>query len=397
MRRVAIVGIGITPHGKYFPLKTWRELLADAVFEALEDAGGMSPKQIQHGTVAYHGEATIECGGIGAVVSDYLGISPGGVTPTCQNCVGSLVALHTGWNFVASGKYDRVLVSGFEKGGDLIEYFEETTISTDSEYDYMLGFMHRDFASIVEKYYQKLYGYDGMETFARWAVQCDWYAKRNPKAIHYKTPPLTMDLAMSPTPEGFVARTLAQGEGASAAILVPAEDAYKYNNKPIYLDAISYKCASAYSGNHFFYAGFESKELQSLAIIPPASLIAASQEAYEMAGITVSDIDLAQVYDMGGAGIIHMESLGIFPVGRGAEMVKRGETAIGGKCPANTDGGRIRFGHASGADGTDMIAESVIQLRGEAGERQVPNAKVAVCQSTGGPEAAVSVAVLKNE
>lgn len=372
-------------------------MLADAVFEALADAGNLSPKDLQAGAVAYQGEATIEAGGIGATVADYLAMAPANVTALSSNCAGSLVATHLGWNLVASGKYDRVLVAGFEKTGDLLEPYETIPVSTDVEYDYMLGFVHRDGFAMMESMYCKKYNYPTLVPFAAWAVQCDWYAKRNPKAFHYDTPPLTIEEAMARTPEGFIKRSLAVGEGASAIILVPADEAKAYNPKPVYLDGVAYKCTSHYLGDHFYYKGLNYPGLEKFDVGESALTVAAREEAYAMAGITAEDIDLAQVYDMGASGIVQMEALGIFPLGEGGRAVMAGETAIGGRCPANTDGGRIRFGHASGADGTDMVGESTIQLRGEAGERQVPDARIAVCQSTAGTNAAIAVAVLRRE
>ncbi len=396
-RRVAIAGVGVTVHGRYFPYKTWQEVLADAVFEALANSKNMSPKALEVGTVHYQGEAMIEAGGIGTIIADYLGMAPAPVIAGSANCTGSQVGLYMGWHLVASGRYDRVLVSGFEKGGDVIQAFELIPVSSDPEYDYMLGCVHvYDFA-MTDACYLKKYGYPSIEPIAQWAVQCDWYAKRHPKALHYQTPPLTMAEAMETTAEGYRRRFLAQGEGASAVILVPADEAKHYTDKPIYIDGISYKCTSTYYGNRFYYKGFNYPGLDKFDAAESAVTIPAREEAFGMAGIKPDDVDLVEVYDLFGSGIQQMEALGIFPFGEGGRAVLDGETAIQGRCPANTDGGRIRFGHASGADGTDMVAEAVIQLRGEAGERQVADAKVAVCQSTAGINAGATVVVLSNK
>jgi acetyl-CoA C-acetyltransferase len=302
----------------------------------------------------------------------------------------------SGYGLVASGLYECVLVCGFEKGMDPINRFELINVSFDTDYDYTMGLTHKDAFSLMNERYRIKYGYT-LEPYAQWAVTCDWYAKRTPKARHYKTPPLTMEAAMQNTPLGDRLREMAMGEGAGAVLLVSADRARQYKKDPVYIKGISFKNAPHYVPNHWHHKGLKIEGAEQYDLAEGPIMMEAAREAYAMANITVEDIDVVQVYDRQAAGIIGLEGLGCFPLGEGGKAVMNGETTLQGKYPTNTDGGAVRFGFASGAKGCVQVTEIVTQLRGEAGERQVPNARIGVCANTGGMFAQVGTVVLSNE
>jgi acetyl-CoA acetyltransferase len=100
----------------------------------------------------------------------------------------------------------------------------------------------------------------------------------------------------------------------------------------------------------------------------------ASKVAYEMAGIGPEDVDVAQLQDTEvGAEIFHMAENGFCEDGDQEQMIQLGETEIGGRIPVNTDGGCLANGEPVGASGLRQVYENVLQLRGQAGKRQVPN------------------------
>jgi acetyl-CoA C-acetyltransferase len=100
----------------------------------------------------------------------------------------------------------------------------------------------------------------------------------------------------------------------------------------------------------------------------------ASKAAFEMAGIGPEDVDLAQLQDTeAGAEVMHMAENGFCEHGEQEMMIQAGETEIGGKFPVNTDGGCLANGEPIGASGLRQVYENVLQLRGDAGARQVPN------------------------
>lgn len=121
----------------------------------------------------------------------------------------------------------------------------------------------------------------------------------------------------------------------------------------------------------------------------------AARVAYAQAGIIAADIDLAEVHDCFTiAEIVAMEDLGLASPGSAVELIRAGETGIGGRMPVNPSGGLKAGGHAIGATGVGQVYEAVKQLRGEAGERQVADAMVAVTHNVGGVGGTCAVQVL---
>jgi acetyl-CoA acetyltransferase len=119
-----------------------------------------------------------------------------------------------------------------------------------------------------------------------------------------------------------------------------------------------------------------------------------------MAAVGPEDINVAEVHDATAFGELHqIEQMGFCPVGEGGPFVESGATALGGKIPVNTSGGLISRGHPIGASGLAMVYELVTQLRGEADERQVQGARMAMVENGGGVlgfgEAAMSIHILE--
>ena len=131
---------------------------------------------------------------------------------------------------------------------------------------------------------------------------------------------------------------------------------------------------------------------------PSLSRVAADR-AYELAGVGPDDIDVAEVHDATAFGEIYQaEMLRFCEVGSGGPFVAGGATALDGRIPLNTSGGLLSKGHPIAASGLSMIHEIVMQLRGEAGERQVPGARLGLVENGGGimglEEAACCVTIL---
>lgn len=125
-----------------------------------------------------------------------------------------------------------------------------------------------------------------------------------------------------------------------------------------------------------------------------------AKAAYEQAGISPADIDVAEVHDATAyAEIQQVENLGLCPIGEGGPHAEAGHTRLGGRTPVNPSGGLVSKGHPVGATGLAQIHELVTQLRGEAGTRQVEGARIAVAENGGGfldvEEGATVVSVLE--
>ena len=168
-------------------------------------------------------------------------------------------------------------------------------------------------------------------------------------------------------------------EGGVAMVLCRAEDAKKYTDRPVYLKAVSTKTRK--------FGSFEVLAPSIALDRDPGPTTAASKAAFEMAGIGPEDVDVAQLQDTeAGAEIMHMAENGFCEHGEQEQMLANGETEIDGRLPVNTDGGCLANGEPIGASGLRQVYENVLQLRGDAAERQVPNdPKVAYTHVYGAP------------
>ena len=149
-------------------------------------------------------------------------------------------------------------------------------------------------------------------------------------------------------------------------VLCKATEARKYTNKPIFLKAAVMRSRR--------FGSFEVKSswLPKEENVGPT--VDASVAAFEKAGIGPEDVDVAQLQDTeSGAEIMHMAENGFCEDGEQEDMLRKGETEINGRLPINTDGGCIANGEPIGASGLRQVYENVLQLRGDAGARQVPN------------------------
>jgi acetyl-CoA acetyltransferase len=176
----------------------------------------------------------------------------------------------------------------------------------------------------------------------------------------------------------------APDEGAAAVVMCRADIAHRYTSTPVYLRSVEVRTRryGAYEVNTTFAPVEEDL----------APTVYAARAAFEKAGVAPTDVDVIQLQDTdAGAEIIHMAECGFCPHGDQEKLLADGATEIGGPMPVNTDGGLIANGEPIGASGLRQIHEIVRQLRGEAGERQVPgNPKVGFTQLYGAPGTAAA-------
>jgi acetyl-CoA C-acetyltransferase len=165
-------------------------------------------------------------------------------------------------------------------------------------------------------------------------------------------------------------------DGAAAAVIVRAEDAHLYSDKPLYVHALAMDAGSGTGRND---SDYDYSELSEAAV--------SSQAAYEQAGITdpASEISLAEVHDcFTPTEMVLMEELGFSERGRAWRDVLDGRYDRDGALPVNIDGGLKSFGHPVGASGLRMLFEMWLQFRGEAGQRQVADPTLGLVQNQGG-------------
>ena len=145
-----------------------------------------------------------------------------------------------------------------------------------------------------------------------------------------------------------------------------------------------------------YYVKFEVPEDLSAATYE--AIRVAAQRAFKSCGKKPKDLDLLEVHDnFTISEIIALEEIGIFKRGEAAEKTLKGHTRIGGEIPVNTSGGLKARGHAPGATGIAQVIEIVQQLRGDAGDRQIKNAKIGLTENHGGTAATAVVHIMEVE
>jgi acetyl-CoA C-acetyltransferase len=361
-------------------------MLCTAVFEAIDDAG-LEPRDLEGGVVAFHGEAALETGNIGPLVSDAIGMSPASVTGISTACSGGGYALYHAHALVASGLCKMALAAGFEKGSDLYEYIETIGPSSDAEYDYAFGLTHLDWLALMSKQYMLKYGVNDPAAVEQWVEDRHRFARLHKKSFYYGQPML----AREDIQKSLLHLVSTRADGAVAAVVTTPEVAKRLRKRPIFIDGIACASSSAYLPHKF-------NGCPDLDIADSDTTRAACARAFGQAGIkSAMEADLVQVSD-GAPGIAFMEleAIGLYEAGQSWKGVIAGRHGPEGRYPANTHGGSIAFGHASGAAALVNVVESVTQMRDEAEERQVKRAvNVAVCQASGGANCNNTVAVLR--
>jgi acetyl-CoA acetyltransferase len=275
---------------------------------------------------------------------------------------------------IASGLYDVGLAVGVEKM--FLEDRARTISALISVSQIELSKVGMQFvgeAAMRCKRYMRRYG-GTKGDLALVAVKNSYNGSLNPYAYHRKAYTLEEILNSPLIAEPlhlYMTSTIA--DGAAAAILCSKDAATRYMGKP----PITIAACVLKSGRY--------RESDPLDTDIPSTITLTAHEAYLQAGMEPKDIDLAEVHDaMSPIELISCEDLGFCKKGEGLRFLKEGRTKIEGDIPINTSGGLCARGHPIGATGIAQVAEIVWQLRGEAGPRQVADAKVGMCEDSGG-------------
>lgn len=370
---------------------TWRRMATEAFWQVLESTGVTIP-EIDMAAVAYN-DRTIIDSSIGPQVADALGIVPKPVVVSASACAGNGVASYVAWNAIASGRCDVVLSLGFARSDNYDSMEAMNSQGNYCDLDYALGLTHINYGAIRDDFYKRKYG-ASIEDAARWAYQCHWYAQRNPLAATFGKPMPVMEELAADTPEAERDRQATNRGGVASCMIFAGEDvARKYTDNPAIFN-VAYAYRPPYIGNFFNYPikGLKDYDLANL-----PGLMLAAKEAYGLAGIAPDQVDVAQVHDLTAyEGMMAVEALGIWELGKGKDHVAAGSMALDSRCPVNTYGGGVAFGHGSvGCDFQAGLIENFWQLRGECGERQVKNPKIAVNSSYGTHHSLDAVGVLQ--
>lgn len=385
MREVGIVGIGHTKFGK--SNVPFIDMACDAALQAMDDAGAKTGRknvidQVFLGTMAAGMVQRIS--GLASAVVDTLNLRPA-MAETIENGPASgASAVKLGVYAIASGACDCVLVVGAEgmravtgwEGTD----FVATMLHPEAEYKY--GITLPSFAGLFTRLCMDKYGVTSRD-LSIVSVKNHANACLNPnahiKAI-VKLERITDERIINAT-NPLVADPLRQydmcpvSDGAAAVLLVAKDKQEELG----FGDKKFVRIAGVGSATDTHVVANREVPTDLLAVRLSA------QMAYKMAGVGPEDIDVAELHDAFQIlEIEESEEVGLFPRGTGHLAAREGKTEIHGEMPINTSGGLKAKGHPLGATGVSQIVELVKQLRGEAGERQVPGAKTALAINFGG-------------
>ena len=380
MRRVAVIGVGLTRFGKHD--RTSAELFAEAAGEAIVDAeiAPSSIRALYYGNVTGgEGERQLHTGPLAATL---LGLADIPTTRFETACATSHAAFRHAVMEVSAGISDVVLVGGAERvlhipTDHATEYF---AYCSDASWEQPVGLTFPGVFALIARAHMEKHG-TTEEQMAHVAVKNHRHGVHNPKAQFRKE--ITLETVLK---SAYVADPLKLfdccpfTDGAAAVVLVSEEVARKHR-RPVWVLG-----SAAASDTMFMH---EKRDLARVTATERAA-----RDAYRQAGKGPEDVNVVELHDCFTiAEIVATEGLGFFEPGTGGIAAEKGWTSLGGKIPVNPSGGLKSKGHPIGATGAAQICEIVTQLRGEAGPRQVDGARIGLTHPLGGNTATVLVSL----
>jgi acetyl-CoA C-acetyltransferase len=373
MQKVAIVGIGMTDFGELWDMSL-RDLTVRAGLEAIRDSGfaGEEIDSLYAGCMS--SGIFVKQEHISSILADYCGLVPKAATRVEGACASGGLALRQAVMAVASGMQDVVIAGGVEKMTDILT--EQTTMAlacaADREWEAFQGVTFPGLYAMMANRHMYEHG-TTEEQLSQVSVKNHINGEKNPHAQYRMK--VTLEQVMGSSLIADPIRLLhcsPISDGAAALVVCSEEMARKSENEPIWV--LGSGQASDTIALH------DRRDITTI-----DSTVHASREAYEMAGLGPEDMDFAEVHDCFTiAEICAIEDLGFFPKGDGGKATEDGLTEIDGDIPINPSGGLKSKGHPVGATGVAQVVEAVMQLRGEAGDRQVDGAEIGLTHNIGG-------------
>jgi acetyl-CoA C-acetyltransferase len=382
MRDVAILGIGQTPVEEHWDLAL-RDLMTRAGLAAMQDAGVSKIEAVYVGNMLSGQLAAQE--NLGALAADWLGQRPAEAYKVEAACASGAAAFRTAYLAVASGAVDVALALGVEKMTETSGAETTAALATaaDADYEGMQGVSFVGLNAMVMRRYMHEFGWKHTD-FAPFSINAHANGARNPNA-RLREPISERDYSrarMVCEPINLLDASPI-GDGAAAAILVPAEKVARGRKIVI--------AASAAATDSL--AVHDRKEPTLL-----SAAVHSSQKAYRQAGITPAQVDFFELHDAFSIlSALALEACGFAERGQGPRLGLDGVIRPDGRLPICTQGGLKARGHPVGATGMYQIVEVVQQLRGEAGANQLEKAQIGMAQNIGGSGAAIFTHILKKE
>ena len=383
MRPVAVIGIGKTAFGA-FADRDLRSLAVEAGEKCLAD-GHVSPSQVEAFYLGnFAGPSFVGQNHLAPYIAGAMGINGVACTRFEAACASSGSAFFHAVSAVAAGLYDVVLIDGVEKmtSQSTPKVTEILASAGDTCGEVRAGATFPALFAMIARRHMYQYG-TTRQHMAAVAVKNHANGALNPQAHMRKV--ITMEQALNgkliSDPLTVYDCSLIS-DGAAAVLIAPLERASEFTDKPVRVLGI------AQTSDH---VALDEKE----DITTFRAVVEAARKAYKMAGVTASDIQFAEVHDCFTiAEILATEDLGFVKKGEGGPYALEGRTCLRGERPVNTSGGLKSKGHPVGATGTGQICDVVMQIRGEAGERQIARHSLGLAQNLGGSGATAVVTIL---
>jgi acetyl-CoA acetyltransferase len=356
MSEVAIIGIGMHPFGRHELSGVQQG--AVAVRAALADAGAQW-KDVQ---AAFGGSLD---GGSADALLLHLGLTEIPFVNVANGCATGGSALSAAVSAVRSGQAEVALAVGFDKHPRGSFNPLPSKYGLPDWYGATGMMITTQFFALKTRRYLHEHGIPS-SILARLSERAYRNGARNPQAWRQK--PLTaaeIDASLMVSPPLTQYMFCSPAEGAAAVLVASASAARRFTRTPIWIKAVSFRTRR--------HGSFEVFNPALAPITAQAPTVTASLAAFEQAGVGPKDIDVIQIQDTdAGSELIHMAENGFCEHGEQAALIESGATEFDGRLPINTDGGCIANGEPVGASGLRQVHEICLQLRGEAGARQVP-------------------------
>ncbi len=384
LRDVAIIGIGETQIGELWD-KSLRELGIEAGLKALKDAGlhGDEVEKLYVGNMS--AGKLINQEHVAPLIADYAGISEVPSTRIESGSASGGMALAEGYKAVASGMEDIVVVGGAEKMTDVGEQEAKDILSStaDQEWETVFGATFDSLYAMMARYHMDNHG-TTKDQLAQVAVKNHANAAKNPNAQYPRetSKKFVKNAPMVADPLGMF-DCAPISDGGAAVVLCPAERADSFDGDPVEIVSLGQ------GGDHM--AVHERRDIGTMKATERAA-----KKAYKRASVKPQDIDFAEVHDNYTiTEIMAIEDLGFFEKGEGGRATEEGKTELNSDISINTSGGLKAKGRPVGAVGLNQAVEAVLQLREEAGERQVDQPGYGLIHNIGGTGASAIVHILR--
>lgn len=380
MGRVFVVGVGMTKFHKPGQGADYPELGKEAILSALADAR-VNLQEIQFATAGYvYGDSTC-----GQRVIYEVGMTGIPIVNVNNNCSTGSSALLIAKELVEAGKYDCALAVGFDKmeRGSLMSKFTDRTNPMDRHVERMCDLVGLNESPVTAQ----MFGNAGIEHMKKYGTKPEHFAKiayknhkhsvNNPKS-QFRDEYSLEQILKSPPVYGPLTKLQCcpTSDGAAAAIIVSEQFVRSHNLEKQAVEILGMEMSTDLPSTF--------SDDSSMKLVGYDMTRNAAERLFRKAKRSPHDVQVVELHDCFSANeLITYEALGLCPAGKAGELIDRGDNTYGGKYVVNPSGGLISKGHPLGATGLAQCAELCWQIRGEAGARQVPNARLALQHNIG--------------